>query len=165
MKEQEGKYKILYQLYNFIFGEEFEGGSRSRRGRQPYLTFEQREFLLIGGDAPGLEEDGKVLIIGLCQLCEINLNFFDTRKSKRSCELALIIIHKMLTDQNYSYLKEAQEDFMGFEANIYRGMDLDKHFINFQKKGNVIKQNDVSCNYALDILWFIKSHQVNRPLD
>ena len=54
---------------------------------------------------------------------------------------------------------------MGFEANIYRSMDLDKHFINFQKKANVIKPSDGSCNYALDILWFIKSHQVNRPLD
>ena len=54
---------------------------------------------------------------------------------------------------------------MGFEASIYRSMDLDKHFINFEKKAYVIKQTEGSKNYALDIIWFIKSHQVNRPLD
>ena len=29
----------------------------------------------------------------------------------------------------------------------------------------MIKQTEGSKNYALDIIWFIKSHQVNRPLD
>ena len=76
-----------------------------------YMDWEQRVFLLIGGDVPGLDDDG-VERIGLCQLCEINLQkLFTMDKSKRSSEIALIIIHKMLTDPNYMYRADAQNDF------------------------------------------------------
>ena len=66
--------------------------------------------MFIGGDAPGLKEDG-VEVIGLCQICEINLPFLSMEKSKRSSEIALITIHTMLTDQNYKFKEDAIDDF------------------------------------------------------
>ena len=72
-------------------------------------------FLLIGGKPPLDDLENVPLssasgspIIGLCQLCEIKLGMFDLRKwSKRSSEIALIIIHTMLLDQNYDHREEA----------------------------------------------------------
>jgi len=60
---------------------------------------------MIGGEAAE-DEDAppgtNLTCKGLCQLCEIKLGFFDFgKKSKRSSELALRIIHRMLTDRNY----------------------------------------------------------------
>ena len=68
------------------------------------MNYEQREYLLIGGEAPGLEED-EAEVIGLCQMCEINLPFLSVDKSKRSSEIALIIIHRMLTGVAYKFRK------------------------------------------------------------
>ena len=110
--KQKGKYTILTELYKFLFGIEMAGSNEhflmpldrlsSNRPRQPKLDHEQIRFLLIGGEPPVDDPESQpstTYIIGLCQLCEIKLGIFDIRKhSKRSSEIALFIIHKMLMD-------------------------------------------------------------------
>lgn len=82
------------------------------------LDHEQIRFLLIGGEPPVLDPpDVSSDIIGLCQMCEIKLGVFDFgRWSKRSSEIALFIIHKMLLDPNYNHREETQDEFTGFSS-------------------------------------------------
>ena len=97
------------------------------------------QFLLVGGEPPGLdtltlarEFKGGYCnkIIGLCQLCELVFGRFEFKKSKRSSEVALIIIHVMLTDPNYKFSKHSQEVFVGLESKYYRQLDFGKHYNN-----------------------------------
>ena len=87
------------------------------RPRQAPLDHDQIKFLLIGGDPPVDNPDvNPSMIIGLCQLCEIKLGILDIRKwSKRSSEIALMIIHTMLLDPNYNHRDEAQDEFTTFD--------------------------------------------------
>ena len=44
-------------------------------------------------------------------------------------------------------------------------MDLDKHFINFQNKDNILKATKEQTNYSLDIIWFIQNRRRNWQLE
>lgn len=58
------------------------------------------------------------------------------KHSKRSSEIALLIIHKMLLDPCYDHREEALDEFQDFtsQMDIYRGMSLDKHYMNHVMK-------------------------------
>ena len=55
---------------------------------------------------------------------------FTFKKSKRSSEIALRIIWKMLFDTQFKQSKACTEEFIGFEAKVYLAMDLGKHYTN-----------------------------------
>jgi len=61
-------------------------------------------------------------------LCKIKLGLFSFRKSKRSCEIALRIIHTMLFEPNFKLRQACEEEFIGYESKEYQGMDLGRHF-------------------------------------
>ena len=85
--EKSNKYKALQDLEIWLFR---PGEPQSQ---QPYLGVEQLEYILIG--------DAENEITGICHLCKIVLGFFDFKKSKRSCEIALRIVHTMLFDDQF----------------------------------------------------------------
>jgi len=59
------------------------------QSKQPYLNDEQIDLILNGEEQRGF--------VGVFDLCKItNISFLSFKKSKRSCEIALRIVHKML---------------------------------------------------------------------
>lgn len=177
-EKQQDKYAILAELYKFIFGVPLEGDQEhyilplekvsANRPRQAKMDHEQIRFLLIGGDPPVEDPDASqkapAYILGLCQLCEIKLGIFDIRKwSKRSSEISLIIIHKMLLDANYNHREECQDEFTSFSASmeVYPQMSLDKHFMNhvlgrfltIPYNGNT----ELKPNFAIEVIHVLKS--------
>ena len=52
-------------------------------------------------------------------LCKIKLGLFSFRKSKRSCEIALRIIHAMLFEPNFKLRQACEEEFIGYESKEY----------------------------------------------
>ena len=108
--------------------------------------------------------------MGLCQLCEIKLGILDIRKwSKRSSEIALIIIHKMLLDPNYNHRDEAQDEFTSFSATlgIYSHMSLDKHFINHVLGRYLVRppkaNSECKPNFAVEVIHVLKSVRKTMP--
>lgn len=103
-------------------------------------------------------------IIGLCHLCEIKLGMFDIRKwSKRSSEIALIIIHTMLLDPNYDHREEALDEFTSFSSQleVYPAMDLDKHFNNHGTGRYLVRPPNSNLqlkpNFALEVILVLRS--------
>lgn len=112
--EQTEKHKILL---DFEFWVTKPGCPTSQ---QPYFTSDQIEYILRGNP-----DEGEV---GLLALCRIKLGVFSFRKSKRSCEIALRIIHTMLFEPNFKLRQAVEEEFIGFESGVYMIMDLGKHY-------------------------------------
>ena len=81
------------------------------------------------------------------------LTFFDFKKSKRSCEIALRIIHTMLFDDSFKLSQAVQEEFPTYTVEMFLQMDLGKHFYNYEHKLTETKNN--KTNYALEIIDFI----------
>ena len=111
-------------------------------------------------------------LIGLCQLCQINLGMFRmSKQSKRSSEIALMIIHKMLLDPCYDHHEETRDEFQGFNSQmqIYPSMSLDKHFMNHAKKRYVYHPEsanpDLRPNFALEVILILKSFRTTLPLN
>ena len=181
--KQTDKHKLLEEMYKYLFGIELQGDSSNyltplerpskMRPPQPKLDHDQIKFLLIGGEPPVEEDSFKALdFVGLCQLCQINLGMFMIGKhSKRSSEIALLIIHKMLLDPCYDHREEALDEFQDFtsQMDIYRGMSLDKHYMNhvmkrflqYPKNANV----DLRPNFALDVILVLKTFRTTLPLN
>ena len=85
------------------------------------------------------------------------------KESKRSSEIALMIVHKMLLDPYYDHREETLDEFPYFEAkmDVFRQMTLDKHFMNHVKNRCVFRpanaNPDRRPNFALDIILVLKS--------
>ena len=96
-EKKNNKYKVLQELEQFLFQ---PGQPQSS---QPYLATDQLEFILLGETEKGLT--------GILALCTIKVSFFDFKKSKRSCEIALRIAHTMLFDPSFKLSSAVQDDF------------------------------------------------------
>ena len=92
------------------------------------------------------------------------------KESKRSSEIALMIIHKMLLDPCYDHREETLDEFQDFDAqmDIYRQMSLDKHFMNHVKKRSMFRPTnanaDLRPNFALEVILVLKSLRPTLPM-
>ena len=111
--KQDKKYQILEELELWLFGDSYlwkEGTDKQKRKatkpvkswQPPDLSNPSRmiETLLTGQE----EETDR---IGLCGLCEIKLRTITFSHSKRSCELAMLIIWRMLNEPSFKYIHDA----------------------------------------------------------
>ena len=181
--KQKDKHKLLEEMYTYLFGIRVEGNSEhylmplerpsKSRPSQPKLDHDQIRFLLIGGEPP-IEDPAyrAVDLIGLCQLCQINLGMFMIGKhSKRSSEIALMIIQKMLLDPCYDHREEALDEFQDFNSQmeIYPSMSLDKHYMNHIKQRYLLRPENANPelrpNFALDIILVLKKYRTTLPLN
>ena len=118
---QKAKYNILQKLELWIFGDSAEdkyGMGHKKETKKsnhtpPKLDESRLEILLLGSESHSGAEGG------LCALCEVKLKFFTFSKSKRSSELALIIIWRLIYENNFKYRKDAQSVFSGFESSYF----------------------------------------------
>ena len=112
---------------------------------------------------------------GLVQMCELNFGTFEFGKSKRSSEIALIIIHRMLTDYNYVHGRKAQDVFICLESSVISQMDLGKHSKNHinesyilkppkSKDANASKAEYSKKNYALEIIQLVLKYKRSYKL-
>jgi hypothetical protein len=99
------------------------------------------------------------LIFGLVNLCELKLGYFNMRKSKRSSEMALRMIWKMLSDPEYKLRATVQRTFSGFSLESFKLMDLGKHYMNYVQGHNRIKTKE---NVALELVKFIKQRRLKE---
>lgn len=95
---------------------------------------------------------------------------FDLRKwSKRSSEIALIIIHTMLLDPNYDHTDEAKDEFTSFSSQmgIYPQMCLDKHFANHILGRYLCRpvgcNVDAKPNFAIEVIQVLKAVRKTMP--
>ena len=78
-------------------------------------------------------------LTGLCKLTEIKLGVFSWRKSKKSCEVSLKMIYDMMHDPEYKLRANVTRIFSGFTLDIYKNMDIGKHYWNYVNKDNLLK--------------------------
>ena len=73
---------------------------------------------------------------GLCGLCSVKLGTFDFfAYSKRSSEMSLIIINRMIFEPQFQYCKQVRSLFgPGSDCENLREMDLETHWNNCFKK-------------------------------
>ena len=118
-----------------------------------YMSDDQVEFLLLGSESPSFDDLCTVLkakpddnVRGLVQMCEVKVALFTWRKSKRSSEMALRIIHRMISDPDYKLRSTVQRTFSGLGLDIYRQLDLGKHYWNkvkhLEPKSESVEQID-----------------------
>lgn len=93
------------------------------------------------------------------------------KHSKRSSEIALMIIHKMLLDKCYDHQEEALEEFKSFSSHddIYRTMTLEKHYMNHKKQRHIVtppnSNPELRPNFALEVICVLKSYRTTLPLN
>jgi hypothetical protein len=94
----------LEEIEKLIFGEK----TKKKEIPYMYMSDDQVEFLLLGSESPSFDDLCTVLkakpddnVRGLVQMCEVKVALFTWRKSKRSSEMALRIIHRMISDPEY----------------------------------------------------------------
>ena len=104
--DQGHKYVVLEEIEKAIFGD--PGGVFTKALPALYMSDDQIEFLMFGSEAPSFEDlkeamktEEDEVIVGLMNLCELNLGYFNFRKTKRSSEMALKMIWRMLSDPDY----------------------------------------------------------------
>ena len=105
-----------------------------------------------------LGEDNIQLTNGLTGLCEIKLGTFSFAKSKRSSEMAMIIIWRMLFENDFKYRKKVRDAFVGFDPPDLFRMDLGAHFNNANLNQLLIKIPG-SINYAFEFIRFLKGRR------
>ena len=92
----------------------------------------------------------------------MNLDVFAFfKKSKRSSEVALRLVHSMLFDKQYKLRKDCEFEFTGRDADTYRAMDLDKHYTNAQNGACEL----LKTNLAVDIIALIKDRRKNLKVE
>lgn len=169
---QDHKYVILEEIEKIIFGEP-EKKKSTKKGNEAtylYMSDDQIEFLLLGSQSPSFEDLQSVIkasndddLRGLVQVCEVKVGTFTWRKSKRSSEMALKIIHRMITDPDYKLRSTVQRTFSGFGLDDYKRMDLGKHYWNYVNGNCRMKLKE---NIAFEMIKFIKQRRLkdNLPL-
>ena len=55
-------------------------------------------------------------------------------KIKRSSGEALKVIHRMLLDKKYAYHSVVQDEFRGFESDVFAQINLGKHYSESPEK-------------------------------
>ena len=94
---------------------------------------------------------------GLVQMCQIKLGYLSFRKSKRSAEMALHIIHRMINDPEYKLKATVLRTFSGFSLEFYKMMDLGKHYWN---KVNGHCRMKTTNNVPLELIKLIKQRRL-----
>ena len=157
---QDHKYVILEEIEKLIFGEK----KKKKEIPYMYMSDDQIEFLLLGSESPSFDDLSAAIkaapdedLRGLVQICEVKVGVFTWRKSKRSSELALKIIHRMITDGDYKLRSTVQRTFSGFSLDVYKQMDLGRHYWNFVNGNLRMKAKE---NVALEIIKFIKQRRL-----
>lgn len=157
---------ILEEIEKVIFG---EPAKMMRKELKPLkMTDEQIEFFLLGSEASSFEalreemdaeEDD--LITGLMQVCKIKLGKYSLYKSKRSSELAIRIISRMLTDPEYELKSNMQQVMSNISIEQLKMLDLGKHHYNWHEGRNRLNAKD---SFSLKIARYVHEVLNEHPL-
>lgn len=122
------------------------------------MSEDQIEFLYLGSEADVWDKISSVVepkkdekLPGFLHTCGLKVKgvFKMGKKSKRSAELALKILHKMLNDPTYKFRSLAQKVFNRLTVDQLKIMELGQQYQNHVEGNSRIKTEN---NVALEMI-------------